>query len=486
MVAGPKAAITADDLDFSSYPTDPAERRIRFIHEYLIVPRGHGAGEAVELQDFQQSILHGAYAEGIRTGLCSLPRGNGKTSLAAMLCLAELFVGDASPEVLVVASDMRQAMVTFNQAKRMVNLNPLLKDRVQVYSDRMTVPQNDGTFFPLPAEPDALNGWDATLIVVDELHVVTREVWEAITSAQGKRPRSLNLAISTPGTDEDSIMWDLVKLGRSGADPSFFLIEFASPEGADSDDMEAVKLGNPAMVCEKPFLSEDGILAARATLREPVFRQLRMGLWAKGVASWLEFGQFEKLADPMRSIPDGTRVTLGFDGSSSGDTTALVASTVEAAPHAFVVGVWENPGTPGWRVPREEVSAYVDMAFSTFDVVELAADPWGWRSEIEQWAKKHGSKRVIEWDTSRRTRMGPATDRLYTLINTGEFSHDGDPRLQSHFANCVAVSTPQGTVVVKDKKNSKKKIDAAVATIAAVDRAHFHSNTSKKRRARAF
>lgn len=486
MVAGPKAAVTADPLDFSDYPADAAERRIRFIHEYLIVPRGHGAGEPVELQDFQQEIVRGAYADGIRNALCSMPRGQGKTSLAAMLAVAEMFVGQFSAEILVVASDQRQANVTLNQAKRMIALNPLLAERVQVFSDRVFVPHTDSTLTPLPAEPDALNSWDATLIIVDELHVVTREVWEAITSASGKRPQSLTLAISTPGTSEDSIMWDLVKLGRSGEDPAFFLIEFASPEGSSPDDMEAVKAGNPAMTCAKPFLSEDGILAARKTLREPTFIQLRMGLWHKGVDSWLEFGQFEALAEIERTIPDRAQITLGFDGSSSGDSTALIACTVEANPHVFVVGIWENAGSPGWRVPREEVSAHVDMAFETFDVLDMACDPWGWRSEMEQWAAKYGSKRVLEWDTSRRTRMGPATDRMFQLINTKQLTHDGDTRLMKHFTNCVAVATPQGTVVTKDKRMSKKKIDAAVAAIAAVDRAQFHSNTTKRRRVAAF
>lgn len=486
MVAGPKAAIKADRLDFSEYPTDPAERRIRFIEDYCFVPRGHGAGKRVVLREFQKRIIRGSYGEGIRNALCSMPRGNAKTTLAAMLALAEMFVGDESAEVLVVASDQRQANITVAQATRMVKKNPELFERVQIYSDRLYVPHTDATMTPLPAEPDALNGYDATLIIVDELHVVTRNVWESITSASGKRPRSLTLAISTPGTSEDSIMWDLVKLGRSGEDPAFFLIEFAAPEGALSDDREAWKIANPAMSCEDPFLSEDGMLAARKTLREPTFRQLRMGLWAKGVDSWLEFGQFEALADATRVVPDKTRITLGFDGSSSGDSTALVACTVEPEPYVFVVGIWQNPGDPTWRVSREEVSAHVDMAFETFDVVDMACDPWGWRSEMEQWGKKYGAKRVLEWDTSRRTRMAPATDRLYQLIATQQLSHDGDPRLAAHFSNCVAEQTPQGVVVTKDKRMSKRKIDAAVATIAAVDRAQFHSNTTKKKRAYAF
>ena len=80
--------------------------------------------------------------------------------LAAALGLAEMFVGAASAEVLVVASDQRQANITLRYASRMVELNPLLAERVQVYADRLYLPENDAMLLPLPAEPGALHGHD--------------------------------------------------------------------------------------------------------------------------------------------------------------------------------------------------------------------------------------------------------------------------------------------------------------------------------------
>src|SRR5690625_5493128 len=71
---------------------------------------------------------------------------------------------------------------------------------------------------PLPAEPAALQGWDPTLVIVDELHVVTDRVWEAMSLASGKRLESLTLAISTPSDRLDSVMWRLVEYGRQHPD----------------------------------------------------------------------------------------------------------------------------------------------------------------------------------------------------------------------------------------------------------------------------
>lgn len=478
MRAGPKGAVTAEPLDFTGWPAGRARRRERFVGEFLLTPRGQGAGEPFRLRPFQREIVAGSFAAGIRTALVSIPRANGKTMLAAALGLAELFVGPPSAEVLVVASDQRQANITLKYARRMIELNPVLAERVHAYADRLYLPENDATLLPLPAEVGALHGHDPSLQIVDELHVVTEAVWEAVTSVAGKRAQSLTLAISTPASSPDSIMWRLVEHGRAGTDPAFYLREFAAPEGCATDDRRAWRVANPALACRDPFLAEDGIEAARKTIREPVFRQLRLGQWVTGVESWLPWGMWDRCTT-ARAVQPGERVVLAFDGSASGDSTALVGCTMDG--HLWVEGLWENPGDPRWRVPRVDVDMAVQMAFQRYAVAELACDPWGWRSEIEAWAKRHGERRVVEWNTAHAARMAPATDRLYQAVATGTLTHDGDPRLAAHIAHCVAKPTPLGDLVSKDKRGSPRKIDAAVAAIVAYDRAAWHTQRNRKR-----
>lgn len=476
--AGAKAPITADPLDFSDYPEEFAERVIRFIETYLVVPKGANAGELVQLADFQTEIIRGAFAESVRQGLVSIARANAKTTLGAMIAVAVLFLVEDSPEVLVVASDQRQSTITLRLARRMIELSPDLAERTHVYKDRLVTPHNDGLLLPLPADPAALHGWDPFLLICDELHVVPPETWEACTSVAGKRPRSLTLAISTPASSPDSVMWQLVQHGRQGDDPAFYFREFAAPDGCAIDDREAWRIANPAMTCERPFLFEDGIEAAMKTIREPVFRQLRLGQWVTGVEAWLPWGAWAACATE-RVVRPRERVVLAFDGSASGDSTALVGCTLDG--HIWLEGLWENPADRGWRVPREDVTRAVDVAFTKYDVVELAADPWGWRSEIEDWAKRHGERRVLEWNTAHAARMAPATDRLYQACVTNAVTHDGDPRMAAHIAHCVAKRTPQGDLVSKDKKSSPRKIDAAVAAIVAFDRAAWHTTRNRKR-----
>jgi len=481
MPAGPKAAITADPLDLSDLPKARAARCIAFIEQYLLVPKGFGAGKPVKLRPFQKKIIRGAMGKGIRTGLVSMPRGNGKSALAAMLVVAELFAGPESAEALVVASDQRQAMITFRMAQRMIELNPELAKRTHIYQDRIKVPERNSVLYPLPAEPNALHGWDPSLLIVDELHVVTQDVWEAVTSASGKRPESLTLAISTPASTQDSVMWELVKHGREDDDPSFWLIEYMAPDGCDISDREAWREANPAAQGRSPFLDLTALEAVRRTLREPSFRQLRLGQWVTGVDSWLPHGLWDSREDRHRKVKPGSKVILAFDGSASGDSTALMGCTVEAPHHLFVVGLWENPGDRAWRVPRLEVLARIRWAFEHYEVVELAADPWGWRTELEQLALEFGAARVLEWNTAHAGRMAPATDRMYQSLQEATVTHDGDEQLAKHVAHTVAKRSSQGDLVAKDKKSSPRKIDAAVASIVALDRASHHANTAPRR-----
>jgi phage terminase large subunit-like protein len=486
MRAGPKAAVTADPLDTSMLPAKRDYRRIdAFAREYLRVPKGTGAREPFRLRGWQRDgivkRLYPPTGRRPRQGLVSMPRGNGKSGLAAVLALYGLMADEQEgAQVLVVASDERQARLVWNTARRMTELDERLAERVQVFQDRIYAPHTDSWLAPLPAEPGALQGFDPTLVVVDELHVVNERVWDAMALAAGKREQSLTLAISTPADQLDSVMWRLVEYGRNNPDDrSFVLVEHAAPEGCDLDDEQAWKQGNPAL---GDFLHWDALRATRRTTREAAFRRYRLGQWTGTADSWLPWGAWAARSDTRRGLPEpGEKVCLAFDGSASGDSTALIGCTLDG--HVFCVALWEAPGDdPQWRVPRREVSAMIASAFDRWNVLELAADPWGWRQELEEWGSAHGG-RVVEWNTAHAGRMAPATDRLYQAVMTGTMTHDGDENLARHVDNAVAKPTAMGDLVHKDKRGSTRKIDAAVAAIVAHDRAAWHlANPPKRKR----
>ena len=493
--AGPKAATAEHPLDLSMLPEKRDYRRVdAFAREFLRVPKGTGALQPFRLRPWQRRIVKTwmpPTGKRPRQALLSLPRGNGKSGLAAVMAVYGLMADEvAGAQVLIVASDERQARIVFNAARRMIELDDRLAEQVQVFTDRIYVPATDSTMMPLPAEPAALQGWDPTLTVVDELHVVTEAVWDAMALAAGKREESLTLAISTPSDRLDSVMWRLVEYGREHTDDkSFTLTEYAAPDGCKLDDEDAWKLANPAL---DDFLHRDALRATVRTTAEAAVRRYRLGQWVGAADSWLPWGAWDDCRGDAGLPPEGTPVVLAFDGSASGDSTALIGCTIPAddddRPHVFTVGLWEAPDdNPRWRVPRHEVAGTIATAFDTWDVRELAADPWGWRSELEEWAATHGADRVVEWNTAHAGRMAPATDRLYAAVMTHGVTHDGHDDVARHLANARAKRTPMGDLVTKDKRGSARKIDAAVGVIVAHDRAVWHyRNPPKRRRVAAF
>jgi phage terminase large subunit-like protein len=163
----------------------------------------------------------------------------------------------------------------------MVELDDELSAQVQVYHDHLCVPRTDSVLQALPAELAALQGWDPSMGIIDELHVVTVDVYESMAARAGKRDRSLLLALSTPPRDgnTDSVMWRLVEHGREGTDPSFFYVEFAAPPGCDLDDEAAWHVANPAL---GDFLHLD---ALRQPAGRCVTRRSERGGWGSGPGS---------------------------------------------------------------------------------------------------------------------------------------------------------------------------------------------------------
>jgi phage terminase large subunit-like protein len=470
MKAGPKGQITAPPLDLRRLPKRGGSRAVAFIERYVTVPKGTGARRRLRLRPWQREIVHGLLDEPRpRQGLVSIPAGNGKSTLAAALGLYGLLADRVEgAQVICVASDERQARIIQNTAQRMVELDPALYDRVQVFKDHLLEPHTDSTLFALPADPGAPQGWDPSLAIVDELHVVTDDTFEAMAARAGKRDRSLLLAISTPPKiGDDGVMRRLVDHGRSGADPSFYFREFAAPAGCEVDHEAAWEVANPAL---DDFLHRD---ALRATLppkmRENAFRPYRLGQWVTLDGAWLPDGACAACADATRSIPDGSEVVVGLDGSFSQDCTALVVVTVAERPHVEPYRLWEAPeGAIGWRVPVLEVEQAILAACARWRVLEVAADPFRWQRSLEV---LDGEGVLVAEFPQSLARMGPATSRFYSVVVDRLLSHDGSSGLARHVGNAVLKEDSRGARLAKEHKDSRRRIDAAVAAVMAHDRA---------------
>lgn len=489
MKAGPKAAVDDSPVPFASR-TKGSKRFAAWAAKYIKTPKGTGALKPMKLRPWQIGLVGSVLDAPTqpRTAGWMLPRGQGKSTLMAAWGVYELFMGPEGANVVVVAVDERQAGIVFGIARRMVELDETLSARCQTFKDRLVIPGRNAEFHCLPAEPKRLEGLDYTLAILDEGGVVSRDTYEVLTLAQGKRERSSLVVIGTPGPNpHDNVLADLRQYAAEHPDDTTLVWrEFSADEFIDHpvDCRHCWQLANPAL---GDYLHEDALVALLPPkTREATFRRARLCQFASETdGSFLPRGVWDGLNTGL-GVPDGVEVVLSLDGSFSDDTTALLVGTVSPTPHFDVVGVWERPtGDESYRIPVAEVEQLVRDSCKRWRVVEIIADPFRWTRTLQ--ALEAEGLPVVEFPHS-PSRLTAATGDLYSAATSSGMTHSGDPRLSAHIAAAVIVEDGRGMRLAKaSRRRNARKIDLAACLVMAHSRATWRATRkTKRRRVRSF
>lgn len=488
MKAGPKAAVDDSELPFRPRSAGSA-RFAEFCGQFVKVPKGAGAKSPLRLRDWQRDLI-GSIEDADpqpRTAGWMMPRGQGKSTLVAAYGLYRFFLGGEGATVCVVAVDERQAGIVFGIARRMAELSQDLTSRCQVFKERLYIPARDAHFHCLPAEPKRLEGLDYNLAILDEAGVASRDSYEVLTLAQGKREQSTLVAIGTPGPDpHNNVLADLRGYALDHPeDRSLVWREFSAAGFPDHpvDCAHCWVLANPAL---DDFLHRDALHALLPPkTREATFRRARLCQFALDTeGKFLPSGVWDGLSTG-RPVPAGAEVVIALDGSFSDDTTALLVATVSATPHFDTVKVWQRPaGDESYRVPIAEVEQEIRESCRRWRVAEIIADPFRWTRTLQ--ALEAEKLPVVEFPHS-PSRLTAATGDLYSAAVNGRISHSGDRQLGEHVAAAVIVEDARGIRLSKaSRSSSARKIDLAACLVMAHSRATWRATHKKRRRARSF
>jgi phage terminase large subunit-like protein len=360
----------------------------------------------------------------------------------------------------------------------MIEAEPELSELCNVYRDAIEMPSTGSVYRVLSSEAFSKEGLSPTCVIFDELHATpNRELFDVMTLGMGARREPILIGITTAGvksdnTGQDSIAYWLYQYGKRIAngeidDSSFFMAWWEAQAESDHHDIETWKAANPAfgdLNDPKDFES-----AVKRTT-ESEFRTKRCNQWVSSNIAWLPNGQWDKLAEPREITPD-TPVVLGFDGSFSGDASVVVGVTVEDNPYIFMIKAWEKQPDDGdeWRVDALEVEDAIIQACQKYNVKEIACDPFRWQRTM-QVLEAHGLP-IVEWPSTSAARMVPACAKFYDAVTGDKLNHDGNPLLARHIDNAVVKTDRLGPRIVKEHRASPRKIDAAVASVIAFDRA---------------
>nr|WP_165964994.1 terminase TerL endonuclease subunit [Mycobacterium eburneum] len=442
----------------------------------------------MQLETFQKLILVWLYEKRpdgryrYRRALIEVPKGNGKTPLSAWVGAYQL-ANQRSAVIPVAAASYDQADLLFGDMRNAVAESPRLRSVMTPFEGEIQVKDGPGRAYKVAAVAGTNDGQRPSTFLADEIHEWTgnkERVHLVIANGCAKRDGSLVLNTTTPGFDPDTMAGKMHDYGtRVNAgeivDDEFLFVHFGCPSDRyDLSDPEqlamAVRDANPAADL---FLNVNDVCARYHQIPENEFFRYHLGIWVPSAQAWLPAGAWDaRRADPkeFRPVPDGAEVCLGFDGSFSNDSTALVVASCAAVPHLDVVECWERPSNAGadWTVPILDVEAAIREACRRWQVREIVCDPFRW-ARTYQVLEDEGLP-IVEYPQS-ATRMTPATQRFYEAVMNEGLTHSGDPRLGRHLANAVLKVDARGQRITKDAKNSARKIDLAVAAVMAFDRA---------------
>lgn len=467
---------------------------IRFIHDYCRVPEGKLVGQPIKLAEFQRKFILEIYDNpaGTRRAYLAIARKNGKSALIACLLLAHL----AGPEKrlnaqLVSGAQSRdQAALIFNLAAKMVQLNPLLAQRVRIVPSgkRLIGLVANTEYRALAADGTTAHGLSPVLAILDEVGQVRgpQDAFiDAITTSQGAHDEPLLIAISTQApTDADLFSVWLDDAERSG-DPTMVSHVYTAPEGCELDDEKAWKAANPALDLfrSRRDVEEQALQAKRMPASENTFRVLTLNQRVNMISAFVSPGVW-KLGNEAPDELDGS-VYGGLDLSATTDLTALVLtcrkdgllhvrahfwmpqdSVTEAARRdGAPYGLWVKEGlirtTPGKVIDYDFVARDIGGITAGLDVAKIGFDRWR-MDRMKSALDRAGVVLPLEPHGQGFKDMSPALDALEADLLKGVIRHGGNAPLAMCAANAVVTPDPAGNRKL-DKSRATGRIDGMVA-----------------------
>ena len=497
----------------SRYDKDAADFAVMFI-ESLCHTKGTWAGKPFELIDWQEQIVRDIFGilkpNGYRqfnTAYIEIPKKQGKSELAAAVALL-LLCGDGEEraEVYGCAADRNQAKIVFDVAVDMVRFSPALSKRVKILESqkKITYLPTNSSYQVLSADVANKHGFNTHGVIFDELHTQpNRKLFDVMLQGSGDaRMQPLYFLITTAGNDINSICYEVhqkaldIQAGRK-IDPTFYSVIYGAAEDEDWTDPKVWKKANPSLGIT---VGIDKVKAACESARqnpgeENAFRQLRLNQWVKQSVRWMPMDKWDACAFPVSEDDLEGRVCYGgLDLSSTTDITAfvLVFPPENEDDKYFILpyfwlpeetldlrvrrdhvpyDLWERQGrimtTEGNVVHYAFIEKFIERLGERFNIREIAFDRWG---AVQMVQNLEGMGFTVVPFGQGFKDMSPPTKELMKLVLEKKIAHGGNPVLRWMMDNIFIRIDPAGNIKA-DKEKSTEKIDGAIATIMALDRA---------------
>jgi phage terminase large subunit-like protein len=497
----------------SHYDKASADFAVDFIR-CLSHTKGTWAGKPFDLIPWQEQIIRDLFGilkpNGYRqfnTAYIEIPKKQGKSELAAAVALLLTCAdGEERAEVYGCAADRQQASIVFEVAADMIRMCPSLNKRCRILSatKRIIYVPTNSFYQVLSAEAYSKHGFNIHGVLFDELHTQpNRKLFDVMTKGSGDaRMQPLYFLITTAGTDTKSICYEThqkakdILEGRKH-DPTFYPVIYGADKDDDWTDPKVWKKANPSLGIT---VGIDKVKAACESAKqnpaeENSFRQLRLNQWVAQVVRWMPMEKWDACKGVIDEDELEGRVCYGgLDLSSTTDLTAFSLvfpprdedDSYIVLPYFWVpeetldlrirrdhvpYDIWERQGfintTEGNVIHYGFIEKFIERLGERFNIREIAYDRWG-ATQISQDLESAGFT-VVPMGQGFAS-MSPPTKELMNLTLQKRIVHNGHPVLRWNMDNICIRTDPAGNIKA-DKSKSTEKIDGAIATIMALDRA---------------
>ena len=280
-------------------------------------------------------------------------------------------------------------------------------------------------------------------------------------------------------------------------DHTFYPVIYGADESDDWTDPAVWKKANPSLgITVGIDKVKDACESAKQNPgEENSFQQLRLNQWVKQAVRWMPMEKWDKCESAVCEDDLEGRVCYGgLDLSSTADITAFVLvfpplddeDKYIILPYFWIpednldlrvrrdhvpYDVWERQGflqtTEGNVAYYGYIEKFIESLGERFNIREIAFDRWG---AVQMVQNLEGMGFTVVPFGQGFKDMSPPTKELMKLVLEQCIAHGGHPVLRWMMDNIFIRTDPAGNIK-PDKEKSTEKIDGAVATTMALDRA---------------
>ena len=495
-----KDDLQRQDIYFNESVVDKAINFIGTLKHFM----GKSSGKHFKLENWQQFIIAnivGWYWKDGNTrrftsSYIEVSRKNGKTALAAALCLYYLIAdGEDGAEVDLAANSKEQAKIAFEFCSSFSKqLDPKGK-YLKPYRDNVQFALNNSKLKVFAADDSKLDGFNASFGLIDEYHAAKNsKVRDVIKSSMGMRNNPHLCTITTAGYDKTLPCYKLRStsieiLNKLKTDDSMFIAIYSLDDKDNWTDKDNWVKCTPNLnvTVTSKYIKEQVQSAINNPSEEVGVKTKTLNLWCDVADVWLPESYIVKASKDIH-LEDfrDCECYIGVDLSATSDLTAvsyliekdniyyfktdyyLPESALVDKPDRETYKLWKQQGlitiTTGNVTDYDYITNDIVAASNILNIQKIGYDKWN----ATQWAI-HATEIGLPLEEYPQTmgNFNRPTKELERLILSGNTVIDNNEITRWCFRNVELKSDYNGNV--KPNKGIKsKKIDGVIAIIQAL------------------